>query len=82
MRIRLLSSIPTLGAGMHVTRWKLASFDLDGTLVRHISTGQHIAACLGHGAAMAEIEGANAAGTITNADTPLPLGRGHLVLRR
>jgi len=49
---------------MHATRWKLACFDLDGTLVRHISTGQHVAAKLGHGDAMSEIEKAYAAGEV------------------
>ncbi len=64
-----------LGAGVHITRWKLASFDLDGTLVRHVSTGQHIAQRLGHGDAMAAIERAYAAGTITNADVAAMDGR-------
>lgn len=58
-----------------MTRWKLACFDLDGTLVRHVSTGQHIATHLGHGDAMAEIERAYAAGTVTNSDVAAMDGR-------
>jgi len=53
---------------MHATRWKLACFDLDGTLVRHISTGEHVATKLGHADAMSEIGRAYAAGAVTNAD--------------
>lgn len=53
---------------MHATKWKLACFDLDGTLVRHTSTGQHIAETLGHADAMCEIERKYADGLATNAD--------------
>lgn len=53
---------------MHATKWKLACFDLDGTLVRHISTGQHIAVKLGHAEAMCEIEKKYAEGIASNAD--------------
>lgn len=65
-----------------MTRWKLACFDLDGTLVRHVSTGQHIAAHLGHGDAMAEIERAYAAGTVTNVDVAAMDGRHYRGLTR
>ncbi len=67
---------------MSVTRWKLACFDLDGTLVRRVSTGQHIAAHLGHGDAMAEIEKAYAAGTVTNVDVAAMDGRHYRGLTR
>lgn len=67
---------------MSVTRWKLACFDLDGTLVRHVSTGQHIAAHLGHGDAMAEVEKAYAAGTFTNVDVAAMDGRHYRGLTR
>jgi len=67
---------------MRVTRWKLACFDLDGTLVRHVSTGQHIATHLGHGDAMAEIERAYAAGTVTNVDVAAMDGRHYEGLTR
>ncbi|MEA5075794.1 MAG: HAD-IB family phosphatase [Coriobacteriia bacterium] len=67
---------------MQIPRWKLACFDLDGTLVRPVSTGQHIAERLGHGAAMAEIERAYAAGTITNADVAAVDGRHYQGLTR
>lgn len=60
---------------MDAPRWKLACFDLDGTLVRRVSTGQHIAAKLGHADAMSEIEAACAAGTATNADVAALDGR-------
>jgi len=56
-------------------RWKLACFDLDGTLVRRVSTGQHIAVKLGHAEAMSEIEAAYAAGTATNVDVAVMDGR-------
>jgi phosphoserine phosphatase len=60
---------------MHATHWKLASFDLDGTLVPRGSTGQHIAAKLGHLEAMREIERRYAAGEATNADVVALDGR-------
>lgn len=47
--------------------WKLACFDLDGTLAR-ISTGQHLASKIGHAAVMRDLEGAYLAGRITNID--------------
>jgi phosphoserine phosphatase len=47
-------------------KWKLACFDLDGTLVRH-STGQHLADKLGHADAMREIENQYAQGLASNA---------------
>ncbi len=67
---------------MCITRWKLACFDLDGTLVRHVSTGQHLATHLGHVDAMAEIERAYAAGTVTNADVAAMDGRHYRGLTR
>ena len=53
---------------MHAKKWKLACFDLDGTLVRHVSTGQHLAEKLGHAEAMCKIERKYAEGMATNAD--------------
>ena len=49
-------------------KWKLACFDLDGTLARNTSTGQHIAGKIGHAEGMREVENKYAAGTATNAD--------------
>lgn len=65
-----------------MTRWKLGCFDLDGTLVRHVSTGLHIARHLGHSEAMAEIERAYYAGTATNADVAEMDGRHYRGLTR
>ena len=64
-----------MGPCVDAPRWKLACFDLDGTLVRRVSTGQHIAVKLGHADAMSEIEAAYAAGTATNADVAAMDGR-------
>lgn len=47
--------------------WKLACFDLDGTLVR-ASTGIHLANQIGHGAAMRQLEDDFLAGRVTNVD--------------
>ena len=54
--------------GRPATNWRLACFDLDGTLVKDTSTGQHIAGKNGYGGAMREIEEKYAAGLATNAD--------------
>lgn len=51
-----------------MSRWKLASFDLDGTLSRGISTGQHLARKIGHSDHMAELERNYEKGKITNFD--------------
>lgn len=48
--------------------WKLACFDLDGTLVRNTSTGQHLAGKIGHTAEMEKLELLYAQGKITNAE--------------
>ncbi|CAH0144043.1 MULTISPECIES: hypothetical protein [Pseudomonas] len=45
--------------------WKLACFDLDGTLAR-TSTGVHLARKIGHSDAMRELEDGYQAGQITN----------------
>ncbi len=45
--------------------WKLACFDLDGTLAR-TSTGLHLARKIGHSDAMRELEDGYQAGQITN----------------
>lgn len=46
--------------------WRLACFDLDGTLVRGTTVSQHLAECLGQGKQMAELERRYAAGEISN----------------
>lgn len=51
-----------------MTHWKLASFDLDGTLTRGISTGQHLANKIGHSVAMAKMERKYERGEVTNTD--------------
>jgi len=52
-------------------RWKLASFDLDGTLTRGVTTSQHLARRLGHLAEMQAIEAAYACGKASNAQVAL-----------
>jgi phosphoserine phosphatase len=47
--------------------WRLACFDLDGTLVRGTSVSRHLADRLGQGEAMDELERSYAAGEISNA---------------
>lgn len=47
-------------------RWRLACFDLDGTLVRGTTVSQHLADCLGQGEQMAELERRYAGGEISN----------------
>jgi phosphoserine phosphatase len=46
--------------------WRLACFDLDGTLVVGTSVSQHLADRFGHGMEMAELEKRYAAGEISN----------------
>jgi phosphoserine phosphatase len=48
--------------------WKVACFDLDGTLVRGTSTGQHLAEKIGHAEQMEEIETLYRKGKVSNAD--------------
>jgi phosphoserine phosphatase len=50
-----------------VPRWRLACFDLDGTLVRGTTVSQHLADQLGQGERMAELEQRYASGRISNA---------------
>lgn len=50
-----------------MNRWKLASFDLDGTLAT-ISTSQHLAQKIGHLQAMERIEQLYAQGKASNAE--------------
>jgi phosphoserine phosphatase len=38
-----------------ISNWKIACFDLDGTLVSGTSTGQHLAEKIGHAQEMATI---------------------------
>ncbi len=47
--------------------WRLACFDLDGTLVQATSISQHLADHFGQSPQMAELERRYAAGDITNA---------------
>ncbi len=55
--------------------WKAACFDLDGTLVRGTSTGQHLAEKIGHAKAMEEIEARYQNGEVSNADVAALDGR-------
>lgn len=48
--------------------WKIASFDLDGTLVRGTSSGAHLAGKIGHLALIRDLEAQYYAGTISNAE--------------
>jgi phosphoserine phosphatase len=48
--------------------WKIACFDLDGTLVRGTSTGLHLAKKIGHANSMAEIEARYQKGEVSNAE--------------
>jgi len=50
----------------HAFKCKLASFDLDGTLVRGISTGAFLAQKMGHAEAMQAAEARYAAGLVAN----------------
>lgn len=47
-------------------RWRLACFDLDGTLVRGTSVSRHLADRSGRGKRMAELERLYATGEISN----------------
>ena len=47
-------------------RWRLACFDLDGTLVRGTSVSRHLADRFGQGEQMAELERLYASGKISN----------------
>lgn len=49
-------------------RWKLVSFDLDGTLVKGTSTGKYIARQVGHLKEMQQLEFLYKQGKVTNAD--------------
>jgi phosphoserine phosphatase len=49
-------------------RWKLACFDLDGTLARPVSTGVHLARKMGHAEVMTEMEARYHQGKATNAE--------------
>jgi phosphoserine phosphatase len=49
-------------------QWKVACFDLDGTLVRSTSTGQHLAEKIGHADEMASIEALYKEGKVSNSD--------------
>jgi phosphoserine phosphatase len=51
-------------------------FDVDGTLVPHTSSGQHLADLLGHGAAVREAEARYAAGAADNHDVSVLDARG------
>ncbi len=49
-------------------KWKVACFDLDGTLVKGTSTGQHLAKKIGHAKEMEAIETLYRCGKASNAD--------------
>lgn len=55
-------------------RWKLACFDLDGTLAL-TSTGQHLASRIGHADVMGELERRYLAGEISNVEVANTDGR-------
>jgi phosphoserine phosphatase len=48
------------------SRWRLACFDLDGTLVRGTTVSQHLADRFGQSEQMAELERRYATGEISN----------------
>jgi phosphoserine phosphatase len=62
-------------------RWRLACFDLDGTLVPNTSTCQHLGDCLGHGNVIRELEQQYAQGTMNNQQVAETLGK-HYAGRR
>jgi phosphoserine phosphatase len=51
---------------IQASHWRLACFDLDGTLVRGTTTCQHIANVLGHGTLLMDLERRYASGEISN----------------
>ena len=51
-------------------------FDIDGTLVPHTSSGQHLAALLGHAEVVRRAEADYAAGTLSNAEVSVLDARG------
>ncbi|KUL29761.1 haloacid dehalogenase [Actinoplanes awajinensis subsp. mycoplanecinus] len=51
-------------------------FDIDGTLVPHTSSGQHLAALLGHAEVVRQAEAGYAAGTLSNAEVSVLDARG------
>ncbi|MCP4334862.1 MAG: HAD-IB family phosphatase [Gammaproteobacteria bacterium] len=59
----------------NTSHWKVACFDLDGTLVRGTSTGQHLAEKIGHAKKMVEIETLYRKGIVSNADVAALDGR-------
>lgn len=65
---------PTIGA---VSRWRLACFDLDGTLVRGTSVSQYLADRFGRSEQMAELERRYAAGEISNSVVAEEQARGY-----
>ncbi len=58
-------------------RWRLACFDLDGTLTRGTTVSQHLADRLGHGVLMAELERRYAIGEISNSVVAEETGRSY-----
>lgn len=53
-------------------RWRLACFDLDGTLVPGTTVSQHLANALGHGALIATWSGATTPANCRTAPLPMP----------
>jgi len=51
-------------------------FDIDGTLVPHTSSGQHLSALLGHGEVVRRAEAGYAAGTLSNTEVSVLDARG------
>lgn len=65
----------------HNNRWRLACFDLDGTLVPNTSTCQHIGDCFGHGEVIRELEQKYSQGAMNNRQVAEILGE-HYAGRR
>jgi phosphoserine phosphatase len=65
-RPRALSDWRSVSRAPGSSRWRLACFDLDGTLVRGTTVSQHLADRFGQGEQMAELERRYATGEISN----------------
>ena len=66
-----------MSGARRTSRWRLACFDLDGTLVRGTSVSQHLADRFGRSEEMAELERRYAAGRISNSVVAAEQARGY-----